>query len=209
MENSNNMPLITARRFEYGKTKLIKFIYNKNKGLNELFGSMQWVHFSYTYACYYILDDAILLDKTISYLENKAKFDIRNLNNNYKPIKSIPVNILSGKELNLALRADIKKKPSIKLISVIHNGLDIIGAQHEFNRDLYNEIQRIGIAVWNSEIHLWVIPKENEGVKRFVKKMLPCASISLHSSIKIQDSELLKMYFEQSQMFEPDFKSLS
>ena len=207
METNDEKPVIYPKRFVHGQHHLIRFSYKRNRTFNTLFESMAWVKYSFNYGCFYLVDNEVNLEKTIQLLEKEARIDFKYFKKVYIPVQAVPATIVLGENEIAGKQAQGERKPFVKLIAINIDGADYICAQHDYNRKLYAFILQSKIAKWHADKHLWMISRNEEGVKHFVRYLLPKVHVSVHRSITIRDTELLHLLIEQSQMFKPGFIS--
>jgi integrase/recombinase XerD len=201
--------VIYPNRFDYKGRSLIKLYYKSNTEITKKLRALNWVRFSMSLSCFYLLDNGEELNKLKNELMDVLTVDLRNLNEYTpkNPIKTHPTLLVRElDESRYTQPASISEKPILKYFPIQIDDREFITLTHEYNRDLYSKVSKSGLAHWMRDTKRWVLPNEQSVILRFTEYIIPFARVILHSAIKLRDSRLIKLIWEQNYAGDKSYK---
>jgi integrase/recombinase XerD len=201
--------VIYPNRFDYKGRSLIKLYYKSNTEITKKLRALNWVRFSMSLSCFYLLDNGEELNKLKNELMDVLTVDLRNLNEYTpkNPIKTHPTLLVRElDESRYTQPASISEKPILKYFPIQIDDREFITLTHEYNRDLYSKVSKSGLAHWMQDTKRWVLPNEQSVILKFTEHIIPFARVILHSAIKLRDSRLIKLIWEQNYAGDKSYK---
>ena len=205
---SNNLPVIFPNKFKHRSLSLIKLYFENNLLLAQKLKQIENVHYTFTYTCFYVIDDGAQLPKLEQLLTGIASFNYKNIEgySGKKNFRVTETSLIREKE-NSPSANNIKREDKIQLkyypVKIAER--EMINLIHDSNRSLYQLIKLSNRVEWNNASRCWMLPNEQNTILDFSLYIMPHARIALHSAITLRDSRLIKLFFEQSHFGEHGF----
>ncbi len=199
-------PKLFLNRIEIDKKSCIKLYFWNNRKILDRIKTNDWIEFNAKYSVYFVEEKDNIIGLLTELFEDIAEVRIDYLDN-------VPRKYNLNKELIIGTGFDtytMKKRsklPTITINSVELSNGDYLAVKQRFPYDIYKRVLDSGFISWNKEKKLWYFKNTKEKFKKFFDLLSLDYKIKLSTSVKIRDTEIKQMLWEQESIKDHYFKS--